>query len=436
METAAARCQLKNLARRPISPLVATPARTLVQDRSYVARQPIVDDRLQVFGYELLCRGSNPDGPWVGSKNHASARVVDDAVLSIGLETLALGKRAFLNLSRDILLSDALSMLPPDQIVLEILEDVRVDREVIDMCRSLHQRGFMIALDDFEPGSSAEALLPFARIVKVDVRSTPARDWAPLATTLRKYGVRLVAEKVETPEVFEGVKRAGYSLHQGYFFCRPQGVAVRAMSTQQLTQLRLIAALNQPNASAISIEGLIKQDPRLCFRVLRCVNSAAFGLRREIQSIREALMLLGLDQIRKWATIWSLAGMNGGSPELVNMTILRARSCELVGEALGFPDNGAELFLLGLCSLLDVILQRPMKDAVAALPLTASTRDALLGKDGGMRLVLDVITQYERGAWDEANQTAERLGLDPIELRAAYHQALGWSSQISLAAAA
>ena len=169
-----------------------------MQDRSYVARQPIVDDRLQVFGYELLCRGSNPDGPWLGPKNHASARVVDDAVLSIGLEALALGKRAFLNLSREILLSDALAMLPPEQIVLEILEDVQVDREVIDMCRSLHTRGFTIALDDFTLGSSAEALLPFARIVKVDVRATPAAEWAPLASRLKKNGVRLVAEKVET----------------------------------------------------------------------------------------------------------------------------------------------------------------------------------------------------------------------------------------------
>ena len=401
-----------------------------------MARQPIVDDRLQVFGYELLCRGNDPDAPWLGPRNEASARVVDDSVLSIGLETLTMGKRAFLNMSRAVLVSDALSILPPAQIVLEILEDVPADREVVDVCRSLHKRGYAIALDDFQPGSAAEALLPFVKFVKVDVRTTPARTLSALGARLKPSGTRLVAEKVETIDTFNAARAAGCTLHQGYFFCRPQGVAVRAMSTQQVTQMRLMAALNHPNASATTVEGLVKQDARLCYRVLRCVNSAGFGLHREIQSIREALMLLGMDQIRKWASIWSLAGMNGGSPELVNMTMVRAGCCEMVGAALGHPDNGAELFLLGLCSLLDVILQRPMKDVVAALPLTASTREALLGKDGPARMVLDVVTQFERGAWDEACETAARLGLDTGALRAAYHRALASSSKLTLAAAA
>ena len=407
-----------------------------MQDRSFVARQPIVDDRLQVFGYELLCRNGDPDAPWVGPRNEASARVVDDAVLSIGLETLTMGKRAFLNMSRDVLVSDALSLLPPEQIVLEILEDVPPDREVMAICRSLHKRGYAIALDDFQPGTPAEVLLPFVKFVKVDVRTIPSKTLFALSARLKSFGARLVAEKVETPETFHAARAAGCTLHQGYFFCRPQGVAVRAMSTHQVTQMRLMAALNHPNASAITIEGLVKQDARLCYRVLRCVNSAGFGLSREIESIREALMLLGIDQIKKWASIWSLAGMNGGSPELVNMTMVRAACCEMVGGALGHPDNGAELFLLGLCSLLDVILQRPMKDVVASLPLTASTREALLGKDGPARMVLDVVTQYERGAWDEANETASRLGLDTLDLRAAYHRSLASSSKLTLAAAA
>ena len=177
-----------------------------------------------------------------------------------------------------------------EQIVLEILEDVPADRQVMDLCRSLHKRGYAIALDDFQPGSAAEALLPFAKFVKVDVRTTPAKTLSALSARLKSFGARLVAEKVETAETFNAARAAGCTLHQGYFFCRPQGVAVRAMSTQQLTQMRLMAALNHPNASAITIEGLVKQDARLCYRVLRCVNSAGFGLRREIQSIREALM--------------------------------------------------------------------------------------------------------------------------------------------------
>ena len=131
--------------------------------------------------------------------------------------------------------------------------------------------------------------------------------------------------KSKRTEMFQAVRAAGYSLHQGYFFCRPQGVAVRAMSTQQMHADAAHCRAQPAERVGHTVEGLVKQDARLCYRVLRCVNSAGFGLRREIQSIREALMLLGIDQIRKWASIWSLAGMNGGSPELVNMTIVRAR---------------------------------------------------------------------------------------------------------------
>lgn len=399
---------------------------------AYIARQPILDRETKVFGYELLSRGGAQHTFWTGPCDDASARVLDDALLSVGLDALTGGRRAFLNLSEAILLSDAATLLPPEGLVLELLETIKACPETIEACESLQQRGYTIALDDFISGSDAEAFLPFAKYVKVDVLATPEDELAPLAARLLPRGLQLVAEKVETVEAFEFAKAAGCSFFQGYFFCKPRTFAVRSMSRGQLTQLRLLAALNRENVSLATVEDLLKQDPGLSYRVLRCVNSAGYGLAKEVHSIREAALLLGLQQIRKWASIWSLAGMNGGSPELVTMTILRARCCELLGASLHNHDAGAEYFLLGLCSMLDSILGRPLEAVVADLPLSTETREALLGQQNTGRHVLDAVTHYERGAWSEVGVNAQRVGLDESHVGGAYHRALAWARQIEV----
>ncbi len=402
----------------------------------HIARQPILDDRGRVFGYELLARAGAQHTFWAGPSDRASAQVLDDGLLTVGLEVLTGGRKAFVNISEAILLSDAATLLPPEGLVLELVETIRACPETIDACRSLHRRGYAIALDDFQSGSEAEAFLPFAKFVKIDLLSTAEDQMAPLVARLLQQGLHLVAEKVETVEAFEFARAAGLTFFQGYYFCRPRTLTVRTIPRGQLTQLRLLAALNQSNVSLTTIEDLLKQDPGLSYRVLRCVNSAASGLLREVHSIREATLLLGLQQIRKWASVWSLAGMNGGSPELVTMTILRARCCELLGKVRRNADGGAESFLLGLCSMLDVILGRPLDAVIADLPLSRETREALLGTPNSSRDVLDAVIHYERGAWSEVGETAERVGLKEEDVGDAYYTALSWARQIETATAA
>lgn len=400
-----------------------TPA---VSEQLFVARQPILDEHNRVFGYELLYRGAATATQCSGPVELASARVLNDAILGVGLETLTAGKLAFMNISRDVLLTDAATLIPPAGIVIEMLEDIPADDAVVAACKSLAGRGYMIALDDFVPGSDAEKLLPFATFVKMDVISTAPETLKETTKRLVGLGLRVVAEKVETAQALDDARAVGCSLFQGYHFCRPRTFSVGAISTSQLTQMRLLSALNNPNASFMAIEELVKRDASLSYRVLRCVNSAAFGVRQEVRSIREALQLLGLGQIRKWASIWSLVGLNGGSPELVTLTVLRARCCEILGESLD-DDNGSEYFLLGLCSLLDALLGVPMDAAVDDLPLAAETRDALLGHPNPSRFLLDAVTSYERGAWEDAATAAARINLTANDLARAYNSALEWS---------
>ncbi len=251
-----------------------------------------------------------------------------------------------------------------------------------------------------------------------------------------RQGISVIAEKVESMEDFDRAKAAGCALFQGYYFCKPTTFSAKALSTNQVAQMRLIAALYKPSVSLSVIEDLLKHDTSLSYRVLRTVNSAGFGLRREIRSIRDALLMLGLDQVRKWTSIWVLAGMNRGPSELITMTVLRGRSCELLGQATGRPDSDGGYFLLGLCSLLDVLLGQPMKDIVRELPLDDEIRDALLGADNQPRKILDAVTHYEQGRWLESAAHTAALDLDEDSLAQAYADAMSWTRALTRASAA
>jgi EAL and modified HD-GYP domain-containing signal transduction protein len=362
--------------------------------------------------------------------------VLSDAVLTLGLDTLTGGRRAFINMTRHMLLNELVTVLPPEIVVVEVLENVTVDAEVIEACRRLRERGYTLALDDFTFATGAAALLPFARYVKVDVLSTPAEERRRIEATVPP-GVKLVAEKVESSEVFEEARALGYGLFQGYYFCRPTTFSGGALSARRLAYARLLAALNQPSVSVNGVEDLIKHDASLTYRVLRCINSAAFGVRREIQSIRQALVLLGLDQVRKWASVWALAGLNGGSTsELVTIAILRARSCELVATQAFGAEEAPEYFLLGLCSVLDAMLGQPMETAIAELPLSDNVRQALLGTKNSARSVLDAVIAHERGEWDDAAAIARGIAVTPERLPAAYADALKWARELTQLSAA
>ncbi len=402
----------------------------------YVARQPILDASGRVFGYELLYRGSDADSSCTAPRDLAAARVFSDAMLELGLDTLTGGRRAFINVTRQVLLDGLVTLLPRESVVIELLETIEVDDDVIETCRILRNRGYTLALDDYTVGSPADALMPFVSIVKVDMLSTTAADHQKIVASVRK-GMKLVAEKVESVEAFGYASAMGYNLFQGYYFSKPATFQARAMSGRRIAYARLLAALNSPNATIAQVEDLIKHDGSLSYRVLRCINSAAYGVRRELHSIRQALVLLGLDQVKKWASIWALAGLNSGtSTELVTLAIVRARSCELIGEAMVGRDRSSEYFLLGLCSLLDSMLGRPIADAVADLPVPDRVRSALIGEPNVLRTVLDAIIAYERGQWDAATTALQQVGLDAHHLPLAYGNALKWARELSHAASA
>lgn len=409
------------------------------RDTVCVVRQPILDSSGRVFGYELVYREGETDSERDDSESGeaqdlARARVITDAVLSLGLENLTDGLPAFLTLTRELLLREAGTLLPPDSAVLELPEGLQADEDVVSACRRLHDLGYKLSLNGISHPTDEALLRPFAQFLRVDVTRLPAADRAGLPAAYGAHRIQLIATNVETFELARELQAAGYSFFQGYYFCKPDTVGAEALPGRRLAYLNLLTALNKPNVSINEIEDLVKHDLTLSYRVLRSINSAAFGLRREVTSIRQALVLLGIGQIQKWASVWAMAGLNsGGTSETVSMTIIRARCCELLGNRLLGDEAGAEYFLLGLCSLLDSMLRRPMADALAEVPVSPAIKAALLGEPNTPRLLLDAVIAYERGEWDLAEDAANQALFDPAMLPKAYADALRWARELSKA---
>lgn len=403
----------------------------------HIARQPILDAKKRVYGYELLYRAKQTDSACTTSGDLAAARVVTDALLGIGLDALTGGVPAFLNFTRDLLLENTAELLPPKDVVIELREDIVVDAQVVEAVADLKAKGYTIALDDFVADSDAEALLPYASFVKLDVYGTAPIIWQPLAHRLASSAAQVVAERVETADVVAQAQDAGCTLFQGYYFCRPATQSAKALPARRLAYLNLFSAVNKPNLTIDDLEDLVKRDVSLTMRVLRSINSAAYGLSNQITSVRHALIMLGIVQVKKWASVWAMAGLNnGGTPEVVAVALLRARTCEVVGQTWSGPEAGNELFLLGMCSMLDAIVDQPMEKAIAGLGLTAAVSDALLGGTGPMRSILDAVIAHEQGDWDLSAQIAEGLSLPGTLVPQAYTDALRWARDVSATAEA
>jgi EAL and modified HD-GYP domain-containing signal transduction protein len=397
-----------------------------------ISRQPILDPKARVFAYQLLYEcGLSP----ADVADAAAARTLSEAVLSIGIEPLSCGHPLFISLTRSLLLGGAGSLLPPSTVI-TLDEHVHADADVIDSCQQLRQLGYSFAVTQVGLHPATPELLPLAQYARVDLRRTKAVDWRRIASQLSARGITSIAERVENADVAVAAIEAGFQLLQGYYFCKPTAFLAAQIPARRLAYIKLLSALNREDVSLNEIEDLVTRDLSLSMRVLRAVNSAAFGITNEVTSLRHALVLLGLSQVRKWASVWAMAGLGEGDASgIVSMSLIRARCCEYLGEVMPNRD-GSGYFLLGLCSLLDVILRRPMHVAIEDLPLVETIREALLGRDSLARTVLQTIVHYERGDWDAAYAGADRLNVNFDLLPDIYADAIRWARDLGEFAAA
>ncbi|MEM7705619.1 MAG: HDOD domain-containing protein [Pseudomonadota bacterium] len=389
----------------------------------FVARQPIYDTNRLVVASELLFRPMDDDDQF--EEDRATARVMMSALVDLDFEAVSAGRPVLINMTRPFLTGEYTLPLNKDQVILEVLETVEVDDAVIDGVKRLSREGFHIALDDFELGLSTEQLLPYAQTVKLDVMNLSAEQLEAHVVHLRGLGKALLAEKVETMAHFEMCQTMGFDYYQGYFLSRPQMVAGRSVPAGLATGLQLLNELSQPDAELDEIEKLIQQDVGLSYRLLRYINSSFFARANKIGSIRQALVMMGLVEVRRWASLLTLAGVRSHPPELLRVALQRARMCELLGEAIGDAD-GARFFTIGLFSHLDVMLQVPMDEVLESLPLTEDFRAALQNGVGPCGEALGCCRAYEQ---TDVSQ-AQMQGLPFEAIRSAYLNSMVWADDI------
>ncbi len=366
----------------------------------FLARQPILDSKQSVEAYELLYRHGDVERALVDDDELATARVALGALTEIGLDRVVGQQRAWINVTREFLLQGLAHSLPPERVVLELLEDQLVDEPLLERIRELRDTGYVLALDDYSYTPGLERLLGLVDIVKLDLLALGPEGLAREADALRPYRLRLVAEKIETHEDFQVGIAAGCDLFQGYFFCRPQLLRDRAVPPNRLALLQLAAALQDPTIELADLERLISRDVTLSYRLLRYINSAYFGLRQQVSSIMHAVVLLGSENVARWATLTIFAEIGDKPRELLLTALIRARFCQRAGEAHDGPP--AQRFTLGLFSVIDALTDTPMQTALKHLPFPRQMCDALIDHSGPGRL-LDCVQAIEHGDFQKAS---------------------------------
>lgn len=387
----------------------------------YVARQQIYDRDLNVVAYELLFRSSNENRAIIVDSDVATSRLLINAVIVIGLENLVFGRPAFVNFPTNFILGKCEIPFDPDQLVIEVLETVEPDAEVIAALKKLRDSGFTIALDDYIESDNREQLLNLADVVKIDLKGYTPATLAAEVRGLKKRTLKLLAEKVETIEEFNQCKALGFDYFQGYFLSRPQIVDGKTIPNNQLAVLQLLVKLRDPKVTFDEVVDLVKQDVSLSLKLLRYVNSAAQGVRRQIDSVRQAAVRLGLEKICQIVTLIAMGGISEKPKPLLEIALIRARMCEILGE-MDRPGSAEICFTVGLFSSLDAFLDQPLTDILKELPITPEIKEALLSHAGPMGRLLGTVLAFERGDWN----AAKSIDTDQDTIQNAYLSAVAW----------
>ena len=396
-----------------------------VDDTRYLGRQPILDTKLNLYGYELLFRAGR-NNAFSGDPEEATRQVTDNYLMMVSEVNRS---TAFINCTREVLVKRLVTLLPPHNTVLEILENIEPDDEVLESCAALREEGYRFALDDFSPHPSKIPFLAFADYIKVDFRASDSAERQRIYAMAASCGATLIAEKIETAADMELARAEGCELFQGYFFSKPVILEQRAIPRNHLTYLRLLAALCRQPTNITELEMLIKSEMSLCYGLLRLVNSALYGLPVRVSSIRNALLMVGDDEVRKLVTV-ALAGVfaESHSKSLISMALERARFCEKLAPML--DEQPSRLYLLGMFSLLDAVVQIPMAQIVKSLPIEEDMVLALTGKESPLLIALELVRCYEAGSWQCCETLQNTLHLNEGRAALMYLDSLHWADTV------
>ncbi|MEC1469877.1 HDOD domain-containing protein [Bacillus haynesii] len=403
--------------------------------RVFVARQPIFNRKEQVVAYELLYRESEKNFFSGIDGDQATTELMINSFLNIGIDKLTEGKRYYVNFTEGLLASGLPTYFDPDQLVVEILEDVPITPELIERCKHLKSLGYTIALDDFclkhrVNGDLLDQLLASIDILKIDFFKTTRQERQSILRSCRNHRLTFLAEKVETRKDYEQAARDGFHLFQGYFFSEPVVIDGQDITYHFHAYYELLHELSKDQPDIENVTNIIERDLSLSYQLLKLLNSPANRPIQKIKSIRQAIVLLGFKEIKRWIFILSFKDLtkkqNSSKNEVVKISLIRAKLCELLAKKTNRPQP-ASYMLTGMFSFIDTLLHKELTEVISELPLTDEVGQALLGKENDYRKILRLAKSIERNEWED---TAETKGLTKDEAYQCYLEAVDWCQKL------
>lgn len=397
----------------------------------FVARQPIFTADRQVFGYELLFRSGFKNYCDNLDDNYTTSKVLSNSFLVLGVESITGGKKAFINFPRKLLLDDVATSFSNKIMGIEILETVDPEDDIIAACKRLKEGGYTLALDDFVLEEKFRPLIELADIIKIDFMATPPELRGDIIQMINRPNIKYLAEKVETYEDYQQGLDLGYSYFQGYFFSKPVILTGKDIPGYKVTYLQILQEVSSEHADFSHLEQVIKQDVSLTYKLLRYINSALYGFNDKIQNLKHALIMLGIDEIRKWMALIIMSDLGKDKPaELIISSIIRAKFCESLAQHIGKPHMACDLFLLGMFSMIDAFFDRPLEEILDELPINSDIKHALQGEENIFRDMYELIVAYEKGLWKVADHFTEKLNITDGKVPIIFSDSVKWATTI------
>lgn len=399
----------------------------------FLGRQPILDRNQHIVAYELLFRssGQSTDAN-VTDDLQATAHVITRAFSELGIASVLGDKKGFINISADLLLSDMIELLPQDKVVIELLETIQVDNRIISRCRDLKAMGFSLALDDFGGDPQFEPLLDIVEVVKFDLPQMGQGALEKYVSHIKRWPVKLLAEKVEDIDQAMHCKGLGFDLFQGYYFARPVVLSGKRPDASKLALLKLVGLI-LGDAETHEIEQAFKRDPSLSYNLLRLVNSVAVGARHKISSLKQAIVTLGRQQLQRWLNLLLFVNQGGDMQNpLLELAATRGKLMELlaVAQSERDKDHHDRAFVTGIMSLLDTLLGMSMEEVVKQVNLASDVENALLKHEGELGKLLLLVMKMEQNDFNTAEGLLADMQLSLDHLMQAQIEAMNWANSL------
>lgn len=400
----------------------------------YAARQPILDKDKNLFAYELLFRDSiNNVFPDIDG-DEATSKMIEASRFNMGIAEFTAGKPAFINFTLETLNQHYPEMLTTSEVVVEILETVKPGKKLLALCKDLYEKGYTLALDDYIHQNVWSHFYPYVKIIKLDWQDTSKEQLQIIKQAISKYPhIQLLAEKVETHEEYQEAVALGCELFQGYFFSKPEMVKTKNLSPSQMAMAELLYETSKPDFDLSSITSVFERDVTLSYKLLRYANSPIFRRRAEIETIKQALVILGLEELKRFIALMFATNVNPDKPsELIKLSMARAKFCEIVYKQFTNSSESSTAFLIGLLSLIDAILDEKIDVVLENLPLAAAIKTPLLTGEGDMAKLIKLVSAIERADWTKSDVIIAQLSLDKEQTTQAYTDALHWADEQSM----